>query len=198
MSSANGHTNSTTERDWNAWLAAADTLGFRDQRHACGNPDCSTLTEALFCSESCREASEGPDHEDACDSEPPHATNEPSGQQNATSSILSGFSEGMPAALPEAPVSLNTVITIARRSVQVTLRGMTLAPVLQQMEDVLARFPVTTTPAQASAAPPQVQTPICDYHGPLKESTKAPGTWFCPAKMANGTYCHERWPAKGR
>ena len=33
---------------------------------------------------------------------------------------------------------------------------------------------------------------VCKYHGPMKESTKAPGTWYCPAKMADGSYCKEK------
>jgi hypothetical protein len=31
----------------------------------------------------------------------------------------------------------------------------------------------------------------------MKESTKAKGTWYCPAKMADGSYCKARHPQKG-
>lgn len=49
------------------------------------------------------------------------------------------------------------------------------------------------TPAATSAAP---QTPpVCPYHGPMKESDKRPGTYYCPKKMAdNSGYCKEKWP----
>ncbi len=35
---------------------------------------------------------------------------------------------------------------------------------------------------------------VCAYHGSMKESSKVPGTWFCPKKMADGSYCKEKWP----
>ena len=48
-------------------------------------------------------------------------------------------------------------------------------------------------PVGASAAPAtNGHTPICKYHGPMKESSKAPGTWFCSHKMGDDTYCKER------
>jgi hypothetical protein len=36
------------------------------------------------------------------------------------------------------------------------------------------------------------EAPICQYHGPMKESAKAPGTWYCTKKMGNGEYCKEK------
>ena len=36
------------------------------------------------------------------------------------------------------------------------------------------------------------ESPVCPYHGPMKESTKAPGTYFCTKKMGDGSYCKER------
>lgn len=36
----------------------------------------------------------------------------------------------------------------------------------------------------------------CEWHGPMRESTKAPGTWFCPKRKADGTYCPSRWPVR--
>jgi hypothetical protein len=34
--------------------------------------------------------------------------------------------------------------------------------------------------------------PICEYHGPMKASSKAPGTWYCPQKMGDGSYCKSK------
>lgn len=34
--------------------------------------------------------------------------------------------------------------------------------------------------------------PTCPYHGPMKESDKRPGTYYCPKKLANGDYCKEK------
>jgi hypothetical protein len=41
------------------------------------------------------------------------------------------------------------------------------------------------------------QPPVCQWHGAMKDSTKAKGTWYCPAKMADGSYCKSRHPEKG-
>jgi hypothetical protein len=30
----------------------------------------------------------------------------------------------------------------------------------------------------------------------MKESSKAKGTWYCLAKLADGSYYKERWPTK--
>ncbi len=49
--------------------------------------------------------------------------------------------------------------------------------------------PVTVT---APASTPPGETPVCEYHGPMKESTKRPGSWFCPAKMGDGSYCESK------
>ena len=54
---------------------------------------------------------------------------------------------------------------------------------------------------QASSTPTQVTTPPrashdCAWHGPLRESTKAPGTWFCPKKKSDGSYCPSTWPTR--
>lgn len=36
----------------------------------------------------------------------------------------------------------------------------------------------------------------CEWHGPMRESTKAPGTWYCPKRKADGSYCPSRWPVR--
>lgn len=54
--------------------------------------------------------------------------------------------------------------------------------------------PVVTSPA-AVEAEAQREAPVCKYHGPMVPSTKAPGTWFCRARMGDGSYCREKHPA---
>lgn len=44
----------------------------------------------------------------------------------------------------------------------------------------------------APAAPGGNEPPICEYHGPMKASTKAPGTFYCPQKMGDGSYCKSK------
>jgi hypothetical protein len=97
-------------------------------------------------------------------------------------------------ALPEAPASVNVHVTVAGRKVQVTLRDSDEQRLLARLEALLERFLVETL-VQDSATP---QTPVCAWHGAMKESTKAKGTWYCPAKMADGSYCKSRHPEKGK
>lgn len=58
--------------------------------------------------------------------------------------------------------------------------------------------PLDTAPNPTPAATNAAQTntpPTCQYHGPMKESDKRPGTWYCPKKMGDGSYCKEKYPA---
>lgn len=48
---------------------------------------------------------------------------------------------------------------------------------------------LTSTPSS-----PPSDTPVCEFHGPMKESTKRPGTFFCPSKMGDGSYCTSKAP----
>jgi hypothetical protein len=115
-------------------------------------------------------------------SEPPAESPQEQPQHEAVSS------------LPEAPASANVHVVLAGRTVQVTLRDNDEQRLLIRLEALLKRFPVET-PGQDSATP---QTPVCLWHGAMKESTKAKGTWYCPAKMADGSYCKSRHPEKGK
>jgi hypothetical protein len=107
----------------------------------------------------------------------------------------------VPAALPEAPASVNVRVMIEGHEAQVTLRDTDEERLLTRLAALLARYPAApcggkgkgeaqrTPPAQAPAS-----APICPVHGPMKESSKAPGTWFCSKKLFNGSYCQERMP----
>ena len=52
----------------------------------------------------------------------------------------------------------------------------------------------TATPG-STGAPAAV--PTCKYHGAMKTSDKAPGTYYCSKKLADGSYCPSRYPEKG-
>jgi hypothetical protein len=99
------------------------------------------------------------------------------------------------ATLPEAPASINVRLMLHGRECQLTLRDSSEERLLARLATVLARFPVESTLVQPSTTP---QPPVCQWHGTMKESTKAKGTWYCPAKRGDGSYCQERWPAKSR
>jgi hypothetical protein len=78
-----------------------------------------------------------------------------------------------------------------------TMRDLDEHRLLARLETLLQRFPLEPK-AQACTPPAPSQPPVCQWHGAMKESTKAPGTYYCPSKMGDGSYCRERWPAKGR
>lgn len=56
----------------------------------------------------------------------------------------------------------------------------------------LGAVPPTPQGRATAMVEKQREAPICQYHGPMKESGKAPGTWFCPQKMGDGTYCKSK------
>lgn len=103
-----------------------------------------------------------------------------------------------PAALPEAPASVNAHLLIEGHTVQVTLRDTDEARLLVRLAALLTRYPAACGGKTKGETPAQTQgeTPICPVHGPLKQSTKAPGTWFCSKKNFDGSYCQSRHPAK--
>jgi hypothetical protein len=188
------------EQDWAAWLDyAADQQRWpRDQRTPCHNADCDQLTEAIFCSEHCRERTEGPDHDDACESEGQSMAAEPSKNDRENLGVVEGKNGVSALPLPEAPASATVRLTIAGYpDVLFTLRDYSEHRLLTRLETLLQRFPLEPK-AQASTPPAPSQAPVCQWHGAMKESVKAKDTWFCPAKMADGTFCKERWPVKGR
>jgi len=93
--------------------------------------------------------------------------------------------------LPEAPASCNVYVTIGGHKVQVTLRDTDEHHMLERLRVLLAQYPAA--PEKPGATPPQTPppAPVCQWHGPMKPSTKH-GGWYCPAKMADGSYCKER------
>jgi hypothetical protein len=107
--------------------------------------------------------------------------------------------------LPEAPASANTHLLIEGHAVQVTLRDTDEERLLTRLAALLARYPAaactgksaqTSAPAQTTETPTTGEPPKCLYHGPMKASTKAPGTFFCTKKLADGSYCPSRHPER--
>lgn len=108
------------------------------------------------------------------------------------------------AALPEAPASVNCHVLIEGHSVQVTLRDTDEDRLLTRLAALLTRYPAAPkagTSDKASAAAPTSTpaaggTPTCPYHGGMRESTKVKGTFYCPSRMGDGTFCKEKFPKK--
>jgi len=111
-----------------------------------------------------------------------------------------GYSVAPPvvSALPEVAASVNVWILVHGRECQFTLRGNDEAAVAVRLEALLARYPAPGQAHEATAPrEAEVPTPTCPTHGPLKASTKAPGTWYCPARNEDDdAYCDVRFPAK--
>lgn len=83
-------------------------------------------------------------------------------------------------------------------AITITLNDMKL----DQLDDALATLiergyaPHAPNPTPAPAAVPSAnaEPAVCIYHGPMKESQNRPGTFYCPKKLADGTYCKEKYP----
>ena len=99
-----------------------------------------------------------------------------------------------PVQLPEAPASVNVRLLIGGRDVQWTLRDSDETRLAVRLEALLARYPVEMA-SPSGAAPTQI--PACKYHGAMKASSKAPGSFYCTKKLHDGSYCGERFPEKG-
>ena len=111
------------------------------------------------------------------------------------------YGEGAVPALPEAPASANARVVIDGHEVQVTLRDVDEERLLTRLAALLARYPAAPCGGKGTRASAPAQTtattdepPKCLYHGPMKASTKAPGTWYCTKKNFDGSYCRERYP----
>lgn len=68
----------------------------------------------------------------------------------------------------------------------------------EQLQATIARLrtlgAAPPTPAARAAIEEEKrrEAPVCRFHGPMKESSKGPGTWYCTKKMGDGSYCQER------
>lgn len=102
--------------------------------------------------------------------------------------------------LPEAPVSITLRGTWRGYDVLVTLRGTTFARVRGEVEaacqwlEAQTHGPQASAPTPVAAAPPRTngQAPVCEWHGAMKPSPRAPGTWYCPNKLGDGSWCKNK------
>ena len=110
-------------------------------------------------------------------------------------------SPAVPAALPEAPASVNVRLQIAGRDVQLTLRDFDEARLLVRLEEVLQRFPLPppAPPAatQGQLSPQQhnaaaMHRPVrdfCPVHNvQMQENEKEGRRWFSH-RTADGHWC---------
>jgi hypothetical protein len=94
--------------------------------------------------------------------------------------------------LPEAPASVNVYVEIGGRKVQITLRDTDEDRLLERLERMMARYPVSEAAAAeaAPAAPPegwcQVHECQMDWHDP-KPGDRRPGWWS--HRLEGGSFC---------
>lgn len=107
-------------------------------------------------------------------------------------------------ATTEAPYSFNVkCIDQSGFDAMFTIRDDHGKQFFQRVSNLLAWLPANgytpTAQRQANGAPgQQAAGPVCPYHGPMKSSTKVPGTFYCPQKMGDGTYCKTKTDATGK
>jgi hypothetical protein len=92
--------------------------------------------------------------------------------------------------LPEAPASVNVRVVVAGYEVQWTLRDTDETRLAGRLAALLAQYPKAGTASPGGAAP--VPPPVCRFHGPMKASSKAPGSFYCTKRVHDGSYCTER------
>lgn len=101
---------------------------------------------------------------------------------------------------PEALFSATFDGRIGGVGVRLTARGATFETFAANVQAVRALLdaPVEPQSATSGSAPssPAQQTPTCAVHGPMPESKKAPGTYFCPKKLWDGSFCKSRFPER--
>jgi len=84
-------------------------------------------------------------------------------------------------------------ITITLNDIRLDKLDESLAALLERGYMPAETPSVLTSPnAPAAHVSAPGQPPVCQFHGPMKESTARPGTWFCPKKMGDGSYCKEK------
>jgi hypothetical protein len=102
------------------------------------------------------------------------------------------------AVMTESPYSLNVRVQKDGFVFQVTVRKQKrdeLLDALQGLPEWFAAHGFEPAPeGKGAKALPQGEIPICPYHGPMKPSEKAKGTFYCPAKMGDGSFCKEKHP----
>lgn len=98
----------------------------------------------------------------------------------------------------EAPASVTLKVAYRGYSdILFTLRDASGIGLLEKLDRVMDKFEKmgiapaighTSSGAPIASGGPVGETPVCEYHGPMKRNNRNNG-WFCPKKMGDGTYC---------
>lgn len=100
---------------------------------------------------------------------------------------------------PAEPVTITAHVTFSGIHFEVCFSGQVdQLPALAKRLVALGAEPAAqSAPSPATNGKPTTSyaddgTPQCIIHGAMKESDKRPGTYYCPKKLADGTYCKSR------
>ncbi len=84
--------------------------------------------------------------------------------------------------------TLTVTIKLEGITAPLQIHGETVNELRERLHQLQQYDLIATHPAET----PATAAHVCQYHGPMKESTKRPGTYFCPAKMGDGSYCKSK------
>jgi hypothetical protein len=92
-------------------------------------------------------------------------------------------------ALPEAPASANVRITLQGFDVQVTLRDVDEARLMQRLEELLQTYGKGQPQTQPAITPRDKEEGWCSKHDvPMKQTTKEGRSWWSH-RLADGQWC---------
>ena len=84
--------------------------------------------------------------------------------------------------------TLTVTIKLEGITAPLQIHGETVNELRERVQQLQQYDLIATHPAET----PATQRPVCEFHGPMKESSKRPGSWFCPSKMGSGEYCKSK------
>lgn len=94
-------------------------------------------------------------------------------------------------ARPQVTFTIHAVLDDFPIDVQFAGAAEQLVSTVRRLRDLGAVPPTRAARAEVEAEKAR-GAPVCEFHGAMKESSKAPGTYFCPAKMGDGSYCKSK------
>lgn len=117
--------------------------------------------------------------------------------------------------MPQVDVPIIATVTLRLRGqlVEVKVCDVDDGNLMKRVDWLIATYPLQAAgdfPPQGQPQAGAVQQPsppqtspsqdggehLCTWHGKMKASTKAPGSYYCTGKMGDGSYCKEVWPPK--
>ena len=98
------------------------------------------------------------------------------------------------AAQPQAHAKFSITALIDGFPVQVEVEGKAdaLRGMIDRLKAIGATPPVEKTATAVAKISTDDDAPVCEFHGKMKASSARPGSFFCPKKMGDGSYCKSK------